>query len=143
MENPLRSARFILCLGALLAAVGVGIGALGSHALPGYLQAQGFDEAKVQKRLEQCETAVRYQLYHALAIVGLGLSGLRWRGSCLAAWGMILGIALFSGGIYGIVFAEAPSHGLVPFGGISFILGWLALAGGASRGSPLPSKQAE
>jgi uncharacterized membrane protein YgdD (TMEM256/DUF423 family) len=116
--------------GSILAAIGVGIGALGAHSMPAYLASKGFDEAKIEKRLEQCETAVRYQLVHSLAMVAIGLSRLanepkRFR---LSVWLMLAGIALFSGGIYGIVFLEAPTHGLVPFGGIAFIAGWIALA---------------
>lgn len=120
--------RLLLIIGALVAAVGVGLGAIGSHALPGQLEAKGFEAAKIEKRLEQYETGVRYHLLHALAITIIGLSSLRGRLPSLAAWLMLVGIVLFSGGIYGIVFAEAPTHGLVPFGGVSFIVGWILLA---------------
>ncbi len=119
-----------LFVGSILAAIGVGIGALGAHSMPGYLAAKGFDEVKIEKRLEQCETAVRYQLVHSLAIVAMSLSTVareprRFRST---VWLMVVGIVLFSGGIYGIVFFEAPTHGVVPFGGVAFIVGWLAMA---------------
>lgn len=123
-----------LFLGAILAAIGVGIGALGSHSMPEFLKAKGFDEAKIEKRLEQCETGVRYQLFHSLAIVAIGLSPLsrNRRSFQIASSLMVAGILLFSGGIYGIVFFEAPTHMIVPFGGVAFIVGWFALAiGGA------------
>jgi len=119
-----------LLIAAILAAIGVGIGALGSHSMPGYLAAKGFDEAKIEKRLEQCETGVRYQLIHSLAVVAISLSSAarERRGFRVASWFMIAGIILFSGSIYGIVFFEAPTHVIVPFGGLSFIAGWIALA---------------
>ncbi len=120
-----------LFIGSILAAIGVGIGALGAHSMPGYLAAKGFDEAKIEKRLEQYETAVRYQLFHSLVVVAIGLSTDVAKGQRrfrIAVWLMVAGIALFSGGIYGIVFFEAPTHGIVPFGGLAFIAGWIALA---------------
>ncbi len=124
-----------LLVGSILAAIGVGIGALGAHSMPGYLSAKGFDEAKIEKRLEQYETAVRYQLFHSLAVVAIGLSTFstdqkRFRVAC---WLMVAGIILFSGGIYGIVFFEAPTHGIVPVGGLAFIAGWIALAVAARK----------
>lgn len=121
---------FALFVGSILAAIGVGIGALGAHSMPGYLAAKGFDELKIEKRLEQCETAVRYQLVHSLAIVAIGLSTAASEPRRLrltVSW-MVAGILLFSGGIYGIVFFEAPTHGIVPFGGVAFIVGWISLA---------------
>jgi uncharacterized membrane protein YgdD (TMEM256/DUF423 family) len=119
-----------LFIGSILAAIGVGIGALGAHSMPGYLAAKGFDETKIEKRLEQCETAVRYQLVHSLAIVAIGLSTVS-KESRRFRWVvglMVVGVSLFSGGIYGIVFFEAPTHGIVPLGGLAFIAGWIALA---------------
>ncbi len=126
--KPDKPSRILVLIGSLLAAIGVGIGALGSHSLPGYLEKKGFDKDKIEKRLEQCETGVKYQLFHSLAVIVVGLSSLKGRGSKIAAGLMVIGIFLFSGGIYGIVFAEAKTHGLVPFGGVAFILGWLVLA---------------
>ncbi len=119
-----------LLIASILAAIGVGIGALGSHSMPGYLAAKGFDETKIEKRLEQCEAGVRYQLIHSLAVVAISLSSAarERRGFRIVSWFMIGGIVLFSGGIYGIVFCEAPTHVIVPFGGLSFIAGWLTLA---------------
>jgi len=72
-------------------------------------------------------------LFHSLTVVAIGLSTVakkpgRFR---IAGWLMVAGIVLFSGGIYGIVFFEAPTHGIVPFGGLAFIVGWIALAAAA------------
>jgi uncharacterized membrane protein YgdD (TMEM256/DUF423 family) len=120
--------RLLASLGALLAGIGVAIGAVGSHSLPKYLEKKGFDEAKVELRLEQCETAVKYQLFHALSMFAIGISSLGGRAPKLAGGLMSLGIVLFSGGIYGIVFAEAPTHWFVPFGGLAFIAAWSTLA---------------
>jgi uncharacterized membrane protein YgdD (TMEM256/DUF423 family) len=128
--------RRLVFIGSILTAVGVAIGALGAHGLPDWLKKKGFDEAKIEKRLEQCETGVKYHLFHGLSVVVIGLSPLSGRAPRSAAWLMILGVFLFSGGIYGIVFAEAATHWLVPFGGIAFVVGWIVLAGGCWRATP-------
>lgn len=107
---------------ALLLAIGIGIGALGSHALRGVL---------APRQLESLDTAVDYQLLNALGLLLVGLlmkttaiAGLR--GVALA---LIAGIVCFSGGIY-LMLAGAPSWlGLVtPVGGVLLIGAWLLLA---------------
>jgi uncharacterized membrane protein YgdD (TMEM256/DUF423 family) len=112
-------------LGGLLAALAVGLGAIGAHALKTQLSAQ---------QLETFHTAVQYQMYHAIGLVLVGLLSLynRSRFFDVAGWSMLVGIILFSGLLYawlttGRRFFVYP----VPVGGTAFILGWLMLAIGA------------
>src|SRR5262249_27019675 len=115
-------------LGALLGAVGVAAGAIGSHLLTHPL-------ARLPEHRDEFEMAVRYQMYHALGLVLVGLLGVYRESRTLgaASWAFLGGVLLFSGGLYGHVAAVAVPlpvtflvH-LVPFGGASFMAGWLAL----------------
>jgi uncharacterized membrane protein YgdD (TMEM256/DUF423 family) len=112
-------------LGGLLAALAVGLGAIGAHALKSQL---------TPERLETFHTAVQYQMYHAIGLVLVGLLNLyhRSRWFDLSGWAMLLGIILFSGFIYawlatGRRFLVYP----VPVGGVAFILGWVLFVVGA------------
>jgi uncharacterized membrane protein YgdD (TMEM256/DUF423 family) len=120
--------RKLVFTGAILAAIGVGLGAIGAHFLPKYLESRELDAVMIEKRKEQFETGVRYHLYHSLAIIVIGLSPLAGRLPWIVASLMFAGLALFSGGIYGIVFGELATHVIVPFGGFAFIAAWIALA---------------
>lgn len=110
-------------LGSLLAGLGVALGAFGAHALRARVPAQ---------RLETFETAVRYQVYHALALIAAGLAVQAGMGSPLAAaaaWLFLAGILLFSGSLYLLAFTGLRWLGAVtPLGGIAFIAGWACLA---------------
>ena len=112
-------------LGSLLAALAVGLGAIGAHALKTQLSAE---------QLATYHTAVQYQMYHALGIVLAGLLALHRRNCWFAAavWTMLAGIMLFSGFLYAWL---ATGHRffvyLVPVGGVAFIVGWLLMAVGA------------
>lgn len=114
-----------IILGGFLAALPVGLGALGAHALKSHL---------TPEQLATFHTAVQYQMYHAIGLVLVGLLVLhqpnRWFG--FAGWSMLIGIILFSGLLYawlatGRRFFVYP----VPVGGVAFIIGWLALTVGA------------
>jgi len=137
-----------LTLGALLAALAVVAGAFAAHGLDGYFVRKYTDwEAKTVsglsvpaswKYLQDFKTGARYQMYHALGMMAVGLLCLRRRSMSLelAGWLFLAGIVLFSGALY--VLTVAGPHwlgitwGLVaPFGGTAFILGWVALAVGA------------
>jgi uncharacterized membrane protein YgdD (TMEM256/DUF423 family) len=114
-----------LLLGALLGATGVAAGAFGAHALRGRL-----DPAD----LAVYETAVRYQLYHSLALLGVSI----WLEQAVRApfeWAarfFALGVVLFSGSLYLLVLTGQRWLGAVtPLGGGLLIVGWLALAAGA------------
>jgi uncharacterized membrane protein YgdD (TMEM256/DUF423 family) len=97
-------------------------GAVGSHALP---------LADEQAR-DSFETAVRFQFFHGLGVVAITLVGLAGRGGRLravAAWLMLAGTVLFCGSIYARTLGAAPGVvGIAPYGGVAFMVGWLAFA---------------
>ena len=81
-------------------------------------------------RLELWDTAVRYQLVHAVALVALGAWRERVAGAALAwcAWGFVLGTVLFSGSLAALALGAPRMMGVVtPFGGLGLIAGWIAL----------------
>jgi uncharacterized membrane protein YgdD (TMEM256/DUF423 family) len=126
--------RILLFLAALSGAISVGIGAMGAHSLPKQLQSKGFSQEQVAKKLDQCELATRYQMFHALAVLVLTLSGYasRSRLALAASVLMLMGTLGFSGGLYSMVFADEIIHwSIVPIGGSLFILGWLHLGASA------------
>jgi uncharacterized membrane protein YgdD (TMEM256/DUF423 family) len=122
------AARTWIFLAALLGGLSVAAGAIGAHAFPG-----GIAAAPANFR-----TAQLYQALHALALLGVGLLLLQTRdrrarfSSCalqIAAAAFTLGILCFSGGIYTLIATGIASVGkLVPVGGTSLIVGWVALA---------------
>lgn len=134
-----------IILGALLGAFGVAAGAFGAHVMKSRKLEDAFygmpsdnttpQEIVTYKRtMDNFETAVRYQLYHALAMVGAGLLGVTSqrarRTAWLAGFGFLIGIIFFSGSLYGLVFLpEMRWLGMIaPIGGLSLIVGWLVLA---------------
>jgi uncharacterized membrane protein YgdD (TMEM256/DUF423 family) len=115
------SPRFWFTAGALLAGIAVAAGAFGAHGLRSRL---------APADLVTFETAVRYQMYHALAL--LAVAGLLARGAALAGaagWSFLAGIALFSGSLYLLTLAGQRWMGAVtPLGGLAFLVGWVLLA---------------
>jgi uncharacterized membrane protein YgdD (TMEM256/DUF423 family) len=105
-------------LTGLAGASAVLLGAFGAHALQGSLGARS---------LELWHTAVNYHAWHALALalaVGLGFG--RSRRVAIAAFA--LGIVLFSGSLYALALGAPRWTGVItPFGGLAFIVGWIAL----------------
>ncbi|MBX7167813.1 MAG: DUF423 domain-containing protein [Pirellulales bacterium] len=139
------SPRFWIIVGALAGALGVGLGAFGAHGLPPWLRQHVAAEMRsaedsipvereVEKRVATYETAVRYQMYHALGIVLAGVL-LACRGCRLwqaAACAMLFGILVFSGLLYALVVTGVKVLGaIVPIGGVAMIVGWVLLAAGA------------
>jgi uncharacterized membrane protein YgdD (TMEM256/DUF423 family) len=124
--------KWIAVVGALLAAAGVGLGAFGAHGLEDQLRQLGH-ESNLTKRLAWFDTAVRYQLYHALAMVAVAaLAAGQVSGLYRTAAGLfVLGIALFSGSLYAMTFAGDAWRKLgmvTPLGGLAFIVGWILVA---------------
>jgi uncharacterized membrane protein YgdD (TMEM256/DUF423 family) len=115
--------RFSLYVGALLGAIGVGCGAFGAHALKSSLGAD---------QLGWWQTAVQYQLWHALALVALAALPLPRPGRPAAAFA--LGTVIFSGTLYVMALSGIRWLGAVtPLGGLLLIAGWLLLAWEAWR----------
>jgi uncharacterized membrane protein YgdD (TMEM256/DUF423 family) len=112
--------RLILLTGIVLSGLSVVIGAFGAHALKETLAGTG--------RAETFELAVRYQFYHALAMLALGMVADRYNdqrivqaGSCFLA-----GVILFSGSLYVLSLTGITVLGAItPIGGLFFIAGWL------------------
>jgi uncharacterized membrane protein YgdD (TMEM256/DUF423 family) len=127
-----------IAIGAAIGAIGVAFGAFGAHGLQGFLERQGYSGDDLARRLEIFDTAIRYQIYHALAIVIAGLALERksiawWR---FAPWAFLIGVVLFSG-LLKILTIAGPTWSwlgaVVPLGGVSMIVGWVAFAIGAIR----------
>ncbi len=114
--------RFFLQTGSILGAIGVMIGAFGAHALKEMLTASG--------RFDTFETAVRYQFYHALALVLVGVLAKEFSSKTLKYSGycFLVGIFIFSGALYLICFTGITAFGAVaPIGGSLLVVAWLLL----------------
>ena len=123
--------RIWIIVGGLAGAAGVMLGAYAAHGLEKQLLAMELDPSVVVHRMQNCEVAVRYQMYSSLALLGVGLLSVSRASRLLTAAGVLItaGTLLFSGGLYLIVFTgESVSWAIVPLGGMTLILGWLAIA---------------
>ncbi len=112
-----------LLLASLFGGLAVALGAFGSHGLSGRLSAD---------LLNTYEIAVRYQFYHALALIGVVVALGRWPQAGLATWAgwlFVAGILIFSGSLYLLVFSGVRWLGAItPIGGVAMIAGWVCLA---------------
>lgn len=110
-------------LASILGGLAVALGAFGSHGLSGRLSAD---------LLNTYEIAVRYQFYHALALFGVVVALGRWPQAGLATWAgwlFVVGVLIFSGSLYLLVFTGARWLGAItPIGGVAMIAGWVCLA---------------
>lgn len=119
--------KFFIQTGALLGLIGVGLGAFGAHALRKMLDETG--------RGATFETAVKYQFYHALAIVLVGVLmqlmgqnplALKWLN--YAGLSFLGGTLIFSGSLYILCFTGITWLGAItPIGGVLMIAGWALL----------------
>lgn len=108
-------------IGALMAGIGVGLGAFGAHGLRARLSPE---------MLAVFETAVRYQMYHSLAILATAalMSRFDGRATIIAGWSFFAGIMIFSGSLYALALTGVTTLGAItPIGGLAFLIGWLAL----------------
>ncbi len=120
--------RSILCLGALILALGVGLGAFGAHALRAMVDASA---------LAIWHTAVLYQLLHGLGLLLIAALSTQlhpaWQSR--SAILMLIGVLIFSGSLYILVLSGVKWLGAItPIGGVAMIVAWLLLAVAASRG---------
>src|SRR4030095_6288007 len=114
--------RTFLLVGALTGFVGVALGAFGAHGLRTRLSTE---------MLAVFETGVRYQMYHAFAILIVALAAARLDGCLIrpAGWLFTAGIVLFSGSLYALALSGVTILGAVtPLGGLAFLGGWACLA---------------
>lgn len=123
--------RHILLAGIVLGCLGVALGAFGAHWLEGAVQQWELPATEQVKRLATWEVAVRYQMYHALALLAVGLLARRGNNRWLgwSAKFFIFGVAIFSGCLYTLVLSGVKILGaIVPIGGSCMIVGWVLLA---------------
>ena len=116
-----------VAVGSFLGLLGVVMGAAGTHALEGRLDSDALDTL---------ETAVRFQMYHAIALVAIGGLGSVWKSRAVAiSCGLLtFGVIVFCGSLYLIALVDIGAFGAVaPVGGLSLMCGWGALAVGATR----------
>jgi uncharacterized membrane protein YgdD (TMEM256/DUF423 family) len=121
--------RVFFALGALSGAMAVALGAFGAHGLKTRLPVD---------LLATFETGVRYQMYHALALLAVAWAVTRWAGSGLpvaAGWLFVAGTVLFSCSLYLLALTGQRWLGAItPLGGVAFVAGWVCLALAAWRG---------
>ena len=119
--------RLFFALGSASALVAVATGAFGAHGLRARLSPD---------LLAVFETAARYQMYHALALLAVGWAVIRWPGPwpVRAGWLFAVGTLLFSGSLYALALSGMRWLGAVtPLGGLAFLAGWTCLLLGMLR----------
>jgi uncharacterized membrane protein YgdD (TMEM256/DUF423 family) len=119
-----RMAQGLMAIAALFAGLAVGGGAFASHALRGNL---------APRALEIFETGIRYQMYHALALLLVAL--LIHQAEVVpptlpyAGYAFIAGMVIFSGSLYALSLSDVKWLGAItPLGGLLFLVGWGCLA---------------
>jgi len=115
--------RTFLLIGSVLGFLGVAGGAFGAHALKARLSSD---------MLAVFETGVRYQMYHAFAVLivaaAIGHLG-DARLLVIAGWFFVAGVLLFSGSLYALALTGTGILGAItPIGGLLFLIGWACLA---------------
>lgn len=121
--------RIFVILGSALMFLGVAAGAFGAHGLSNYFAQNPNLEGTY-------DTAVRYHLIHALALFITAWAAGRWPGT-FTTWSgylFLIGIVVFSGSLYLLVFTKAGWLGAItPIGGVAFLAGWIFLLVAAWR----------
>jgi uncharacterized membrane protein YgdD (TMEM256/DUF423 family) len=124
--------RIWILFAGLFGTAGVALGAFHAHGMDGMLEEQGISGSEIGYRLDLCETAVRYLLTQAVALMGIAVLSLAAR--FIRTWyvvggGFILGTLLFSGALLAMAFTGNRQFAHVaPFGGITLIVSWLLFA---------------
>ena len=115
--------RTFLLIGSVLGFLGVALGAFAAHALKNRLSPE---------MLAVFETGVRYQMYHAFAVLIVAAAIGRIGNANLlviAGWFFFAGILLFSGSLYALALTGVGMLGAItPVGGMLFLIGWACLA---------------
>ncbi len=117
----------MLVIGSIFAFLAVALGAFGAH---------GLRAKKTQDQLAVFQTGVQYQMYHALALIMLGMVSYLSSHSSVnfvtAGWFFVVGIVLFSGSLYALTLSSIKKLGIItPFGGVCFLIGWVFVLLGA------------
>lgn len=111
--------KIFLIIGSISGGLAVMIGAFGAHALKNLLESSA--------RTETFETAVKYQFYHALALILLGILMLNFKHSMFnyAGYSFTIGTIIFSGSLYILCLTGITKFGMItPIGGLFLIAGW-------------------
>ena len=119
------TSRVLIMAGGILGLLGVVAGAMGVHALRDVLDA---------KALNTFETGVRFQMYHALALLAVGSLAGRWKTGFVKLSGVLFtaGVVLFSGSLYILAITGIGVFGAIaPLGGLSLMAAWTSLIVGA------------
>jgi uncharacterized membrane protein YgdD (TMEM256/DUF423 family) len=114
--------RTFMLLGAIAAFLAVTLGAFGAHGLRGRLSPE---------MMAVFQTAVQYNMYHALALLLVSAMMGRFGGWLIqtAGWSFVVGIVLFSGSLYALALSGVTILGAItPIGGVAFLIGWACLA---------------
>lgn len=114
--------KLFVLLASLSAFLGVALGAFGAHGLKTRVSPD---------MLAVFETAVRYQMYHALGLFAVAWIVSQWpqANAGIAGWLFVGGTLIFSGSLYLLVFTGLRWLGAItPIGGLMFLAGWLWLA---------------
>lgn len=109
-------------LGSFSALTGVGMGAFGAHGLKAVISPE---------MMAIYQTAVNYQMWHALGLLAIGIIHQQMPDRMIswAGWFMFTGIVIFSGSLYLFAILNLPWLGMItPFGGACFLLAWLLLS---------------
>ena len=125
--------KILLSIGAMLGGLGVVLGAFGAH---------GLEKIATPKQLAVYQTGVQYQMYHALALILVGLLTERIANGFITSAGglFIAGVLFFSGSLYLITSLQTANKSvptavgiLTPIGGLFFVAGWVCLLIGILR----------
>lgn len=138
-----------MATGAVMCGLSVALGAFAAHGLDGYFakkyadakprQVAGVDTPRSLKSLDDFKTGARYQMYHGLGLLAVGLL-MRHRNSrrlTLTAWCFSVGNLLFAGGLYAYTLSGIVLLGAIPppIGGTLYLVGWIMLTVELIRGS--------
>ena len=115
--------RTFFIIGSILGGIAVATGAFGAHGLKNFVSPE---------MLDTWDKAVRYQMYHALALVRLAWAITHWPEQLnvlsVGGWLFLAGAVLFSGSLYILVLSGVRWLGAItPLGGVAFVGGWLCL----------------
>ena len=141
------ASRHWILVGAVFCGLSVALGAFAAHGLDRVFTEKYADGTRVvagqtvplaAKFLHDFKTGAEYQMYHGLALIGLGL----WlernpsKVARAAGWSFAIGNVLFSGSLYILTLTGVTKWGAVtPLGGVAYLVGWVLFTSAATRSS--------